>query len=132
MNAPKDFEWLDGRELAVKCPTCNTTYVPAHVDPVSGETWGGIPKACKVCRRERAEEKRKALPFNPDLVKAVIAHARDNYDRDGWDYVIEAYTEKEIWEAIAGSKDSVEAVRKMRKVTRLLAERRSEIESTVW
>lgn len=67
--------------------------------------------------------------MNSGLVEAVKRHALENYDRGGWDYVIETYTDAEIWDVIAGARTEAGAIRKMKSVVRMFDERRSEVQS---
>ena len=39
----------------------------------------------------------------PDLTAAVLDHAAKNYERGGWDIIIEAYDENEIAEMVGGA-----------------------------
>jgi len=63
-----------------------------------------------------------------DLIKDVRAHAEANYEK-GWDVVVEAYTDGEIAEAIAGAKTKLGAIRKLAPVVRYHRERREEAEA---
>ena len=63
-----------------------------------------------------------------DLIKEVRAHAEANYEK-GWDIVVEAYTDGEIAEAIAGAKTKLGAIRKLAPVVRYHYERRKEAEA---
>lgn len=124
-KAPAWAEWLDDRHLAVECKKCRCVYTKPY-ESFGGKMVGGIPRTCKVCKRRRDEEARKALPIDPALVKAVQDHAQRLY-RKGWDYVVELYTDEQIWEVIAGSKSDAAAIRAMGRVARLLYERETEV-----
>lgn len=132
-TCPAWAEWLDDRHVSVKCRTCTCVYTVRYWGTgfkgnKSYTGWvGGIPKTCGPCRREKAETKRKAKPMDPALVVAVREHARANYNRDGWDIIEEAYTDEELWEVIAGSKDAEAAIRNAGEVARLHAERREDV-----
>jgi cellobiose-specific phosphotransferase system component IIB len=63
-----------------------------------------------------------------DLVRKVRAHAEANYEK-GWDIVVEAYTNGEIAEAIAGAKTKLGAIRKLSPVVNYHYERRKEAEA---
>ena len=39
-----------------------------------------------------------------ELIAAVKAHANDNYEKDGWDYIVEAYTDDELIELLTDAK----------------------------
>lgn len=49
-----------------------------------------------------------------DLLRAVKEHAYANYD-DGWDIVVECYTDKEVLDAIGGAKTEKGAIRNVSK-----------------
>lgn len=43
--------------------------------------------------------------FSPaELVEMIKAHAIKNYNKNGWDYVVECYGDEEILEMIKGAK----------------------------
>jgi hypothetical protein len=72
--------------------------------------------------------KKQTAAVNQDLVDAVKAYARENYEQ-GWDEVIECYEDKDIWEVIAGARTPAGAIRKMRAVVDIRKERREEIQA---
>jgi hypothetical protein len=61
------------------------------------------------------------------LVAAVKRHAVENYETDGFDYLVECWDDAEIAHTIRGAKTEKAAIAACRKVTKLLAERRSEV-----
>lgn len=129
MNLPSWAEWLDSRQVSIKCKTCTCVYCESDSRQQKA---GHYPKNCVSCQRTKREEARKALPLNAELVEAVKSHAMANYNADGWDVIVEAYTDAELWEVIAGSKDAKQAIRKAKAVASLHAERRSEVRATAW
>lgn len=134
-NCPDWGEWLDSRKVAVRCKGCYCVYTGRYVSeygPKKGKMMGGVPKKCTVCARKKKEDARKALPIDTALVTAVKLHANENYNTDGWDYIVETFTDVELWEVIAGAKDAAAAIRKAHSVAKLLSERRSDIEGTAW
>lgn len=66
------------------------------------------------------------------FVAAVRDHAEKNYNRDGWDFVVECWSDEEIAEAIEGCDSEESAVRAVAKIAGALEEHRREIQSTVW
>lgn len=52
------------------------------------------------------------------MVEAVKSYALANYSRDGWDVVVEAYTDGEILEQIAHCPNEASAVSVMRKIAK--------------
>lgn len=67
-----------------------------------------------------------------ELVAAVKEHARKNYEKDGWDYVVETMTDDDIRKAIGKASTITGAVRNVAKLCNLWDERRSEVQSTAW
>lgn len=66
------------------------------------------------------------------LVKAVRAHAEKNYNRDGWDFLVECWSDEEILEAIAGCTSAEDAIGAVARIVGALEDHRREIQSTVW
>ena len=90
----------------------------------------GIPKKCSSCERAYKEAIHKALPMDMDLIRAVREHAQQHYSEgEGWDYILESYEDKDLWELIAGSKTASQAVRKAGVWAGRLAEREAEYSS---
>ena len=73
-------------------------------------------------------------------VAAVKAHALEHYNADGWDYIVEAFSDSDILEIITGpsaldgkaATTEVEAIEKVREVAKLLDDRRRDIQATAW
>ena len=53
-----------------------------------------------------------------DMIDAVQAYAEANYSRDGWDVIVEAYTEGEILVCINHCKTAAQAIATMRKIAK--------------
>lgn len=68
----------------------------------------------------------------PGFVRAIKDHANLHYDKDGWDYIVETFTDADIAEVIKGSTQFSQALRKVAATARLLNERRKEVESTIY
>lgn len=64
------------------------------------------------------------------LVKQVREYALQNYNRDGWDFLVECWEDSDIAEHIGDATDFETAMRQCRKVTRALDEQRREIRAT--
>ena len=64
-----------------------------------------------------------------DLVNAVKAHALANYEQDGWDYVIECYSDADIAEIIKTARTPAGAIRMVRAAIKPAADYRSEIQN---
>jgi hypothetical protein len=66
------------------------------------------------------------------MVLAVRNHALANYEKDGWDYVVESWDDEDILEAIVRCKTPVEAIRFVGNCVKLLADYRDEIRAEEW
>ena len=50
-----------------------------------------------------------------ELIEGIKAHARKNYEKGGWDYVIECYSDEDIAHEIEGATTLLGAIRKLSK-----------------
>lgn len=66
------------------------------------------------------------------LVAAVRAHASENYETGGWDYVIECWSDEDILRTIEGAKTERGAIKKAAGVVRTLNDRRLDVEAEVF
>lgn len=66
--------------------------------------------------------------MNVELVQKIKAHALSNYESDGWDFVVESFTDKEISEFIVEANATTfdDAIAALVKFTRILKERQDE------
>jgi len=64
-----------------------------------------------------------------DLIAAVRRHAMDNYEKDGWDYLVECWDDGDILEQISDAKAQTPdaAIKACLSLVSLLDERRREI-----
>ena len=67
-----------------------------------------------------------------ELVQAVREYAKENYEKGGWDYVIECFSDEDIVRNIEGAKTTKGAIKKISKLVGLLAERRQDAVSEVF
>ena len=69
-----------------------------------------------------------------DLIKSVRAHAIQNYEVGGWDYIVESYDDEEIEEILtaAGVTTVEEAIEVMGRKVGDLSDYRDDIESTIF
>ena len=58
------------------------------------------------------------------LVAAVKAHAKKNYERGGWDIVVECYSEADIARVMGEAKTVKEAIRNVKEICGIHDERR--------
>lgn len=67
-----------------------------------------------------------------ELVAAVRRHAEANYNKDGWDYLVECWSDEDIAEQIGAARTEAGAIRACRKTTKLLDERRQEVRAEIF
>lgn len=58
--------------------------------------------------------KKEINALTHELVKQIKAHALENYEKKGWDVVVESWSDEEIFATIYGSWTFKGAVKKMR------------------
>ena len=63
------------------------------------------------------------------LVKAVRDHARKNYERDGWDYVVECYDDADIIEAIGDARTEASAIVRVKRAVKAMDDHRKDIQA---
>ncbi len=64
-----------------------------------------------------------------ELIQAVRRHAMDNYEKDGWDYLVECWNDGDILEQISDAKAQTPdaAIKACLSLVSLFDERRREI-----
>ena len=67
-----------------------------------------------------------------ELIAAVRQHAEKNYERDGWDYVVECYSDEEIADIIKTARTPTGAIKMMRAQVKHRAEYRDEIRAEIF
>jgi len=67
-----------------------------------------------------------------DLIDAVKSHAYENYERGGWDYVIECLTNDDIARIISKRRSVRGAIAAVKIYADWHCEARQEGESTIW
>jgi hypothetical protein len=67
-----------------------------------------------------------------EMIAAVRAHALKNYERGGWDFIVECWDDKDLEDAIGGCQSSFAAIRKVRSAIKPLAERRDEVRAEIF
>jgi hypothetical protein len=65
--------------------------------------------------------------MNRKLIEAVIEHAVDHYEVEGWDILVECWSDEEIWSYIEGAADEKEAIRLAAQALKPLNDQRMEI-----
>ncbi len=64
------------------------------------------------------------------IVKQVREHANQNYNVDGWDFLVECWEDSDIAEYVGDTQDLEEAINRCRRVVMALDEQRREIRAT--
>ena len=64
-----------------------------------------------------------------DFTAAVKQHALANYEKDGWDYVVECYSDAELADIIKNCRTEKGAIKTMRAHIKPRADYRAEIQS---
>ncbi len=77
-------------------------------------------------KAKRAQAPRLSMP---ELVKAVRGHANANYNKGGWDYLVECWSDAEIELEIGKARTVAGAIRACKFTVGLLDERRREVMS---
>ena len=65
-----------------------------------------------------------------ELIKAVRDHALDNYEKGGWDILVECWDDEEIAEVIGGAKTPKAAIAACKRVIGTIDEYRSDVIAT--
>ena len=66
------------------------------------------------------------------FVEAVKRYAVENYERDGWDFVVECWSYEDINDCILGAATEAEAIQLVADWVKPVDEYRAEVEATVW
>ena len=61
------------------------------------------------------------------LIDAVIMHAVDHYEVEGWDILVECWNDEDIWSWIEGATSEKEAIRLAAQALKPLNDHRMEI-----
>ena len=67
-----------------------------------------------------------------ELVAAVRRFAEANYNKDGWDYLVECWSDEDIIDEIGKARTEASAIRACRKTVKLLDERRREVRAEIF
>lgn len=62
-----------------------------------------------------------------ELVAAVKKHASENYEREGWDYVVECWADSDIADTIGKASTLDGAIRNVKRIIGILNERRQAV-----
>ena len=67
-----------------------------------------------------------------DLIEAVRAHANANYNRDGWDFLVECWGDEEIAHYMGAAKTPKSAIAKCKRIVKELDLHRREQQGGWW
>lgn len=67
-----------------------------------------------------------------ELIAAVRAHALANYESDGWDFVVEAFDDEQVADAIGTARTARAAIKNVARAVRDVHEYRSEAQASAW
>jgi hypothetical protein len=69
-----------------------------------------------------------------EMIDAIRKHAKANYERDGWDYIVETYEPSELREIIVntGATTDEVAIAEVGRIAKLLDDNRREVQATRW
>jgi len=67
-----------------------------------------------------------------EMVDGVKAHAKANYEDDGWDYLVECYEDDEVAELIEGATTVAGAIKAAAEIMKFKNDYRADIQGTVW
>lgn len=68
--------------------------------------------------------------LHPEWIKLLRAHAIANYNSDGWDYLVEAWDDADIVEAMDGASNYDKAFEAVADTLKTMSDYRSEIVAT--
>lgn len=68
------------------------------------------------------------------LINAVRAHARSNYERDGWDMIVECFEDNEILEALKEETDPTpeRAIEVLGDIAKTYDDRRKDVQAEIF
>ena len=67
-----------------------------------------------------------------EIATALRKYAVENYETEGWDYLVETFDDEELLEEIKGATTLEDAIKKISPLLRALDGRRKDIEATRW
>ena len=82
--------------------------------------------------RDALNRAKVTMTGSPALIAAVRAYARRNYERDGWDVLVECYSDDDILEIIGKARTFEGAIAKLRRELKGYADYRADIAGSAW
>jgi hypothetical protein len=70
--------------------------------------------------------------INQEIIQQVRAHALENYEQGGWDYLVECWSDADIIQWAEDATTLEEAITNISVTLELLDERRSEVRSEIF
>lgn len=67
-----------------------------------------------------------------ELVQAVKDHALDHYEHDGWDYIVESFSDDEIAGELEGINNVDDAIETVGALAKLLADVRADVQAEIF
>lgn len=67
-----------------------------------------------------------------ELIKAVRKHAEANYESDGWDFLVECWSDDDIAEQICEGDSEFMAILRCERVVSMLDEQRRAVQNEAW
>jgi hypothetical protein len=64
-----------------------------------------------------------------EMIAAVKAHARANYELHGWDFVVECYDDEDIVEELGGATTNEQAIKNIGKLCKIRDDYRKDIQA---
>jgi len=64
-----------------------------------------------------------------ELIRQIRKYGEKNYEKDGWDYLVECYSDQEIIEQMGNAKTLLGAIRRLSWILKIKNEYRSECEA---
>lgn len=114
-----EYTWRQGPPKPYRCPKCQSTGILL--------AYGQITVKPLDPGQEPANEADIML-----FVAEIKKHALIHYEENGWDFVVEAYSDEEIAHEIRGCSTLTQALAVMQELVGLQDERRREVRSTAW
>ena len=72
------------------------------------------------------------LILDSALIAKIREHALRNYNQDGWDYLVECYSDNDIILLVAECESYEQAIAKLAKLLKIKDDYRSDIQSTAF
>lgn len=67
-----------------------------------------------------------------ELIEAVRKYAEANYQKDGWDFLVECWEDEDIAEQICEGDTELQAIARCRRTVRAMNEQRESVQNEMW